>query len=184
MNKTVVIVGHPDLSHGSIANQIIVEQLKDQENMEIRDLGQMYPEFRINIAEEQSALLAADTIVFQFPFYWYSVPGIMKEWIDKVLTYGFAYGSNGTKLHGKRFLVSITVGGSEDAYQHNGYNTYEIEELLRPLKQTSNLCGMTYLPPVLTHNMIYIPDVYNVKEEVEQRALDHARRLIETITSS
>ena len=43
----------------------------------------------------QVALVAADTIVFQFPFYWYSVPPLLKEWIDLVLEHGFAYGLEG-----------------------------------------------------------------------------------------
>jgi glutathione-regulated potassium-efflux system ancillary protein KefG len=47
------------------------------------------------------ALVEADTVALQFPFHWYSVPGILKEWIDRVLSYSFAYGSTGTKLHGK-----------------------------------------------------------------------------------
>ena len=181
MNKTVVIVGHPDLSKGSIANQIIVDHLKGLDNVEIRNLSELYPEFRINAEAEQKALLAADTIVFQFPFYWYSVPGILKEWVDKVLTYGFAYGSTGTKLHGKNFIVSTTIGGPEEAYQSDGYNNYTIEELLKPIKQTANLCGMSFQAPVTTHDMIYVPGVFNVKEEVEARAKDHAQRLFASI---
>ena len=64
-----------------------------------------------------------------------------------MLEYGFAYGHNGTELHGKLLMCSITAGGLEDAYRSRGYNHYSIRELLRPIEQTATLCGMTYLPP-------------------------------------
>ncbi len=181
MNKTLVIVGHPDLSSGSIANRIIVDRLASIDDVEVRDLQTLYPDFKIDVEAEQAALLEADTIVFQFPFYWYSVPGILKEWLDQVFTYGFAYGSTGTKLHGKRLIVSTTVGGPEESYGRGSFNTYSIDELLVPLKQTAILAGMSFQTPVVTHSMVYIPNKYNVKEEVEGRARDHAERLISCI---
>jgi len=46
-------------------------------------------------------LLEHDRIVLQFPMYWYSMPPLLKKWLDDVLTYNFAYGSKGDKLKGK-----------------------------------------------------------------------------------
>lgn len=181
MSQTLMILGHPDMQHGSIANRIIVEQFSRKSGGVIRDLGSLYPHFDIQVAAEQKALVEADIVVFQFPFYWYSVPAILKHWFDQVLSYNFAYGPEGTKLHGKSFLLSITIGGAEESYGPNGYNTYPVSQLLYPLQQTANLCGMLYHPPVLSHSMIYIPGVYNVKEEVEERARNHAARLLATL---
>ncbi len=181
MKKTLVIMGHPNLSGGSLANRIIADRLEQESDVEMRNLAELYPTFAIDVAAEQEAMLKADTIALQFPFYWYSVPGILKEWIDQVLAYGFAYGSTGNKLKGKNFLVSTTVGGSAEEYGPEGYNNYTIEELLRPLGQTSNLCGMNYLDPVVSHSMIYIPDVFNEKEEVVKRARDHGERLVASL---
>lgn len=180
MSKTLVIVGHPDLQNGSIANKLIVEQLQQQENVEIRDLTSVYPDFRIDVEAEQQALLDAGTVVFQFPFFWYSVPAILKHWLDEVFCYGFAYGSTGDKLHGKRLIVSTTIGGPEDSYHSNSFNHFSIDELLNPLKQTANLSGMSF-EVISSHSMVFIPGVYNVKEEVEERARDHARRLIDVL---
>jgi glutathione-regulated potassium-efflux system ancillary protein KefG len=64
-----------------------------------------------------------------------------------VLEYGFAYGIDGTALHGKLFFNALTAGGPELAYQAQGYNHFTIRELLHPLEQTALLCGMVYLPP-------------------------------------
>jgi putative NADPH-quinone reductase len=130
----------------------------------------------------QRGLRKADSVVFQFPFYWYSVPGILKEWMDQVLTYGFAYGSTGDKLKGKHFLVSTTIGGPADAYCESGYNNFTIGELLKPLRQMSNLTSMVYHRPIVSHGMIFIPNVYNTKEAVEERAREHAEKLHRFIT--
>ena len=103
--KTVIIFAHPNLESGSIANKIIINQIKDKTDIKIRNLYQLYPDFKIDVVAEQKALTEADIIVFQYPFHWYSLPGLLKEWLDKVFLYGFAYGSGGNKLNGKEFLI-------------------------------------------------------------------------------
>ena len=111
------------------------------------DLYAEYPDLQIDIDREQQRLVDHDIIIFQHPLYWYSTPAILKEWQDLVLEHGFAYGSEGTALHGKVFLNALTAGGLEEAYQTDGYNHFNIHELLRPMEQTARLCGMTFLPP-------------------------------------
>jgi len=181
MKRVTVIVGHPDLLGGSLANRVIVEKLRRYPDVRIRDLKALYPDFVIDVGSEQEALLNTDTLVLQYPFYWYSVPGILKEWMDRVLTHGFAFGSEGTKLRGKDLVLSVTVGGPEESYKEGGFNSYTMDELLKPLRQLSNLTRMNYLQPVISYSMIFIPDVYNVKEEVEERAREHADRLINAL---
>jgi len=179
--NTTIILAHPNLEGGSIANSIITEAVSKIPSINIRNLYELYPGFRIDVDAEQECLVDSDLIVFQFPFYWYNVPGILKQWEDVVLTYGFAYGSTGDKLRGKNFLASITVGGPESSYSSSGYNSFTIGQFLRPLEQLANLCGMKYNEPIYTYDMVYIPDVYNVKEEVEERARNHADRLVSFI---
>ncbi|SET06823.1 Kef-type potassium/proton antiporter accessory protein, CPA2 family [Thalassotalea agarivorans] len=120
---------------------------KELDFVTVVDLYGEYPNFKIDIDKEQQRLNAHDIVVFQFPFYWYSTPAILKEWQDLVLEYGFAYGSEGTALHGKTFMCALTAGGAEKAYRAQGYNHFTIRELLQPLEQTANLTGMKYLPP-------------------------------------
>jgi len=179
---TLVIVAHPGLAETSIANRIIVDGVRSLPQVTIKNLHQEYPSFTFAVDAEQDALRKADSVVFQFPFYWYSVPGIMKEWMDQVLTHGFAYGSTGDKLRGKHFLVSTTIGGPAEAYCDGGYNNFTIGDLLKPLRQMSNLTGMVYHRPIVSHGMIFIPNIYNTREEVEGRAREHAERLRRYIT--
>lgn len=183
MTKVLLVSGHPDLD-SSNANTVIVEQLgKTIPDIEIRRLDKLSPHYVIDVEAEQAALLKADIIVLQFPFYWYSVPALMKKWIDDVLSYNFAYGAKGDKLKGKHLFLSFTVGGPEASYSPLGYNHFRIEELLKPLEQTVLLTGMNYHPPVYSNGMVYIPNVYNTLEDVQGKALEHAERLTLSIKS-
>ena len=67
------------------------------------------------------------------------------------MEHGWAYGSQGKALHGKLFMNVLTTGGREVAYQKDGYNHFTIRELLAPIEQTANLCGMIFLPPFVVH---------------------------------
>ncbi|MCO7184823.1 NAD(P)H-dependent oxidoreductase [Tenacibaculum sp. ZH5_bin.1] len=185
--KTLMILAHPNLKD-SVANKHISTEIAAQFNhFEISDIFNQYPDFKIDVEAEQAKLLAADTIIFQFPFFWYNMPAILKQWFDEVFSFNFAYGSKGDKLRGKNFLLSITVGGPEEAYTPIGYNHFAIEELIRPLQQTAYLSQMNYLKPVYTHGLTYVPGVYNTKEVVLQRADNHIKKLaavLEEITNT
>jgi glutathione-regulated potassium-efflux system ancillary protein KefG len=76
----------------------------------------------------------------------------MKNWIDSVLTYNWAYGPDGTALKGKFWVHAITSGGAAGVYQRMAYNQFSIAELLRPFEQTAALCAMDYLQPLLTQD--------------------------------
>ena len=76
---------------------------------------------------------------------------MLKEWQDLVLEHGWAYGRDGTALHGKILLTATTAGGSAEAYTRDGHNYCEICEFLVPIERTAILCGMTYPPPFVVH---------------------------------
>ena len=65
----------------------------------------------------------ADRIVVLFPVQWYSTPALMKKYEDDVLTYGWAYGSQGKALQGKEFLVVASTGSPANAYSREGIGT-------------------------------------------------------------
>ncbi|WP_108650968.1 NAD(P)H-dependent oxidoreductase [Dongshaea marina] len=177
MSRVLIISGHPDLK-SSNTNKLILQNLVQRyPEAEVRELDSLYPDGKIDVQAEQQSLLGADVLVLQFPFYWYSVPGLMKTWIDEVFSYNFAYGRNGDKLKGKHLLLSLTIGGPKDAYQPLGYNHFSVEQLLFPLQQTAYLTGMVYQQPIYSHGMVYIEGVYNSLQEVSERAMEHTERL-------
>ena len=151
--KTLVLTAHPDLGKSRI-NRAWFEALSEAEAVTTRDLtAKGGPKMRFDITTEQELLLSHDRIVFQFPFYWYSAPPVMKAWMDQVLSYGFAYGPGGDKLKGREFLILVSTGGPDDSYHAGGYNNFSMDELLKPFQQTANLTGMTYLRPFVAHGM-------------------------------
>ena len=121
--KTLVIITHPNLEQSRI-NRTWMEELKKHEEITIHTLYQAYPDGKINVAHEQSLLESHDRIILQFPFYWYSTPPLLKQWQDEVLSYGWAYGEGGDKLHGKELGLAISTFGPKDSYQPTGYNQF------------------------------------------------------------
>lgn len=143
--RILVLFAHPSLDRSEV-NRPMAEAVRDLDGVTLVDLYAEYANFQIDIDREQQRLLDHDVVIFQHPLYWYSTPAIMKEWQDLVLEHGFAYGSDGTALHGKIFFNAITAGGIAAAYRAEGYNHFTIRELLQPLEQMALLCGMIYLP--------------------------------------
>ncbi len=68
--------------------------------------------FAPDIKAEMEKLLWCDCLIFQFPLHWFSVPAILKGWVDRVFAMGFAYGRgdfrNGA-LRGKKAMISLTA---------------------------------------------------------------------------
>lgn len=144
--RILILLAHPSLDRSEV-NRPMRDAVVAMDDITLMDLYAEYPDFQIDIDREQQRLLDHDVIVFQHPLYWYSTPAILKEWQDLVLEHGFAYGVEGTALHGKLFLNALTAGGTEAGYRAEGYNHFTIRELLHPIEQTAVLCGMFYLPP-------------------------------------
>lgn len=146
MNKVLINFAHPTRSRSKI-NSALISAVDGLDGVTINDLYAHYPDFLIDVKREQNLCARHDVLIFQHPFYWYSTPAIMKEWLDLVLEHGWAYGKEGTSLQGKWFLQALTAGGDDSTYQREGYNEYTIRELTSPYRATAKLCGMNWLPP-------------------------------------
>lgn len=149
--KTIVIVAHPNLD-ASTVNKKWVERLRE-EGITVHELYKEYPDFRINIEREQMLLEQYDRIIFQFPWYWFSSPALLKEWVDVVFTYGWAFGTEDTKLQGKDFLVAISTGGPAENYQPEGFNRFRMEELITPFHALAVRTGMLWQEPFLAQGV-------------------------------
>lgn len=148
MSKVLILFAHPRLEK-SRTNRLLLDHIPAVEDITIRDLYELYPDFNIDIQAEQALLKQHDLIVWHHPFYWYSAPPLLKQWIDMVLEFGWAYGPGGTQLTDKYIFNAISTGGAAEAYTPQGRNRYTIREYLRPFEQTAHLCHMVYLPPFL-----------------------------------
>jgi len=149
--KILVNVFHPDLDSSSI-NSVWVDELRRTDKVTLNLVYSNYPEWEVDIDYEQALLEAHDRVIFQHPFYWYSIPPLMKKWMDDVLTYTWAHGPDGTALHGKEWVSAISTGMRSEDYQAGGIHNYSMSELLKPIQQTANLIGMCYLMPFVFHS--------------------------------
>ncbi|WP_030911319.1 NAD(P)H-dependent oxidoreductase [Streptomyces sp. NRRL F-5126] len=138
-----------------------------------------------DVRAEQEKLLWADTLILQFPLWWYSMPAILKGWVDRVFTYRFAYGvgehsdtkygeryGEGT-LAGRRALLSVTTGGPEPHYAARGING-PIDDLLFPIQHgILYYPGIEVLPPFVVYGADRMTgdDFPDIAKAWEQRLL-------------
>lgn len=150
-----MIYAHPH-SRRSSANRRLIEAAVTVPGVTVHDLYEHYPDFNIDAQAEQRALQTADLLVLQYPTHWYSLPPLLKLWIDTVLEYGWAYGPDGTALTGKHLWCVTTTGGLQDSYSAKGIHGHAYEDFLLPLRQTTRLCGMNWLPPWVLHGVPHL----------------------------
>ena len=146
MKKILILFSHPKFEKSRV-NQTLIHHITGKENVTVHDLYEEYPDFNIDVDVEKELLNTHDVIIWHHPLYWYSCPPLMKQWLDLVLEFNWAYGPKGKALQDKICLNAITTGASKDMYCSKGYNSFTIEQFLRPFEQTAILCGMQYFPP-------------------------------------
>lgn len=177
MQSILILFAHPRYEN-SLVQRALLTAAQELPFVRVHDLYEEYPDFEIQIRREQALLQEYDIIVWQHPFYWYSAPPLLKQWIDLVLEYGWAYGKGGTALQGKRVFNCISAGGSYEVYQHTGRNRFTINEFLRPFEQTATLCLMQYLPPFVVHSS-------NLRDSKHFQTFGEAyRRVLSDVASS
>lgn len=154
--RTLVIISHPTLKESH--TQSFLKESLPEERTTWHYLEGCYPDHQIDREKEQQLLVNHDRIIFQFPFYWYSSPPLLKQWQDEVLLEGFAYGTFENQLKGKEFGLVITTGVHEREYQTGGNEEYTISELTRPYQAMARKCKMNMLPTLLISRFDYMSE--------------------------
>ncbi|HWW72445.1 MAG TPA: NAD(P)H-dependent oxidoreductase, partial [Duganella sp.] len=136
-----------------------------------------------DIALEQQKLLWADTVILQFPMWWFSMPAILKGWVERVYAHGFAYGVGehsdrrwGNRygegnLAGKRAMLIVTTGGWESHYSARGING-PIDDILFPIQHgILYYPGFEVLPPFVVYRTSRVDDARfdTIREELGRR---------------
>lgn len=109
-----------------------------------------------DVAAEIARLDEADLLILQYPMWWHLPPAILKGWFDRVFIYGDVYTSkqrfeNG-RFVGKKAMLSVTVGTSEDTYAHNG-RSGDIDLLLWPINFSLAYGGYSVLEPFVAYGV-------------------------------
>lgn len=146
-----LIFAHP-YAERSLANRELLSAVEDLTFVDRRPLYDLYPDFDIDIEAEQQRLEAVDLIVLQHPIYWYSMPALLKLWIDEVLAFGWAYGDGTRALAGKRLQWVVTTGADFKAYSAEGPHGHPFDVFAAPMRQTALFCGMQWQEPIVVHD--------------------------------
>lgn len=115
--------------------------------------------YQLGLHAEIDHLLWADVLILQFPLYWFSVPAIMKGWIDRVFVDGIVYG-NGRwydkgALKGKRAMISMTTGCYPTMCGPDGING-NLDVMLWPLQNgTLRFVGFDVLSPFVAWSVAH-----------------------------
>jgi glutathione-regulated potassium-efflux system ancillary protein KefF len=173
MALIVVIVAHPQLDQSRTTRALMEAAARlDPERVQVRDLYALYPDYFIDVKAEQALLLQAQLVVWLHPVHWYSMPPLLKLWLDEVFSFGWAYGPGGRALAGKDLWLAASTGGPQTSYRPDGYNRYFFDAFMHPNEQTAALCGMRWLPPLVLHG------AHNVQADaLAQHAQLFAQRL-------
>lgn len=188
--KSLIVYAHPNpesFNH-AVLNVVEEELGKGGNTVVVRDLyaggwdpvlkgpdfqaisqGKVLPD----VEKEQSFIRNAELLVFVFPVWWFSMPAILKGYVDRVFSLGFAYryadGVPEGLLKDKKVLVFTTTGGDQPTYRNGGF--------LDALTKTQDtgifgFCGMK----VLEHKFLF--GVPSVSQERRVEMLEEVRQAV------
>lgn len=179
MSNILIIAGHTHNEY-SIANKEIESLLRAKyPAARVVNLAKEYPDYRIDIKKEQENLLWADTIIIQTPMFWYSMTSIVMRYIEEVFDHGFAYGSEGDKLKGKKIIVSFTGGAAEEDYRLDGEQGITLKEIMCPIEITFHFCSLNFAGYVFTGGILNTGDMSEEeKKEIHEKAVSHVEKLV------
>ena len=191
--KCIVIYSHPNpksFCHAIL--ETVTHCLKDKKHeVEIRDLysigfdpvlkGSDFATFQAgqvpeDIKKEQDFIKRADCLIMIHPVWWTGLPAMIKGYIDRVLSYGFAYSVDGQGVHGlltgKKVLCFNTQGTPEGVYESSG--------MWDAMKMTSDkgiyqFCGLK----VVQH--VFFPGVPTVSNDVRKGYLEKVKEIVNLI---
>jgi NAD(P)H dehydrogenase (quinone) len=129
--------------------------------------------FAVDVEAEQQKVEWCDLMIWQFPLWWFSVPGILKGWVDRVFAMGRFYGQGKLYDQGvfsnKKALLSLTTGGAEEAYYADGFHG-DIHAILRHIQRGMFIfTGFGVLQPQIVYGPARQSDEWRGQELIRWR---------------
>ena len=140
--KIVILLAHPDISKSHM-NATLAKAAATVKGVQVINIYD-YP---VTPDTYREVIKRAKGIVYEFPCYWMSAPHLMKQWTDEVF---MTFTQEGL-IAGKEFMVAVTTGSEEEAYQHDGRNLYTMEEYMRPYEGQANHSKMKWNKPFVVY---------------------------------
>ncbi|WJE52354.1 NAD(P)H-dependent oxidoreductase [Bacillus cereus] len=188
--KHLIVYAHPNpqsFNHAILETVKAEQEGKDHE-VRVRDLYELnfnpvlsasdFVSFSqgktpANIQEEQEHITWADSIIFIYPVWWAGLPAILKGYVDRVFSHGFAYtyGENGIEklLSGKKGLLLSTMGNSKEAYTASG--------MFDAMKKTTD-AGIFEFTGIETLEHTFYTSVPSVDGDVRKEYLEEVKAVV------
>ncbi|GAB3586619.1 NAD(P)H-dependent oxidoreductase [Amycolatopsis endophytica] len=129
-------------------------------------------------------LLAADLLVLSFPMWWFSMPAILKGWVDRVFVMGGVFGGDhglfdDAALAGKRAMLLITTGGRSESFRPGGSFGPMDDFLFHIRRGMLEFVGFRVLDPVVTYGPAHLSERDRAKalEKVRESVTRAAARV-------
>lgn len=115
-----------------------------------------------DIMQEVEKLKRCELLVLNFPVFWFSMPAIMKGWIDRVFLSGVSFGGkrfyDRGGLRGKRALVTATIGSREHMFGPDAVHGNLEAMFSHLLRGTLGYVGFDVFEPFIAWHVPYISD--------------------------
>ncbi|MFJ7914140.1 MULTISPECIES: NAD(P)H-dependent oxidoreductase [unclassified Lysinibacillus] len=175
MKNILIINGHQKYrSAEGTLNQTLMNSmvsfLSDKYNVKTTIIQNGY-----KIEEEQQKFIWADIVIYQTPIYWFSVPGLLKTYMDEVYTYGLffkgadQYGKGGL-LTEKKYMFSTTWNAPEKAFNDPSqfFEGCSLEDALSHLHRIQKFLGLKPLKSFSCYDVVKNPKVEKFVSELDR----------------
>lgn len=120
------------------------------------------------VLAEQARIARNDAVVLLFPVWWWSMPAMLKGWIDRVWNNGWAYGKR--NLAGKQGLVLGVAAAGAEMYARHGYDKAIAAQIDVGILA---YCGLKHAPAHIFHDTLESGE-HRAKLIAEARAMGRA----------
>ena len=175
MTNILIIDGHQkySFSKGELNHELALkakEVLSAKHNVKLTTIEDGY-----NVENEQDKFHWAESIIYQFPVFWFGTPAVMKQYMQDVYQYGIlftagkkGYGTGGL-LNDKTYMLSTTWNTPLSAFGKGFFsNTDSPDDLLTAIHHTQAFLGMKKLPSFSCHDVIKNPDIKSYSKALER----------------
>ncbi|MBG9988779.1 NAD(P)H-dependent oxidoreductase [Aerococcaceae bacterium DSM 111176] len=157
MNKTLIIVAHPELGESS-SQQFLIESGNFWTEADYLDLHDLYESDSFNLPEQRQNLLSYERLFFQFPLYWYQAPAILKRWLDDLLTMDADGLSFLEAIRSRELGLIVSIGIKEDHFQAGAREGRTISEMMVPYEMLAKSMDWKYLPVFNIHQFEFMTE--------------------------
>lgn len=165
--KILVINGHEKYPYNEgRLNQTLFEEIIKNLSSKSYEIKTTIVKDGYDVEEEKQKFLWADVIIYQMPVYWFSMPAILKKYVELVYEHGvFYHGSEdygrGGMFLNKCYMLSLTFNAPSYAFDNidEFFNGKSVDDVMIAIHKLHEYCAMKAIPTYSCHDVVKNPDI-------------------------